>query len=75
MRLTGSFASTRGASTAPRPPRRGDIDLRAPHPTRASERVEVQNNGIDFDTERGASARAVFDGTVTAVVVMDGFQT
>lgn len=36
-------------------------------------RVELQNNGIDFDTEPGASARAVFDGVVTAVVVMEGF--
>lgn len=37
-------------------------------------RVEVQNNGIDIEAAAGAKARAVFDGTVTMVIVMDGFQ-
>lgn len=37
-------------------------------------KVTLQNNGMDFETKPGASARAVFDGTVSAVVVMEGFQ-
>lgn len=37
-------------------------------------KVEVQNNGIDFETEPGASACAVAPGTVSMVIVMDGFR-
>ena len=37
-------------------------------------KVEIQNNGIDFQSAPGASAVAVFDGVVTMVIRMDGFQ-
>ena len=36
-------------------------------------KVEVQNNGIDIETSPGASALAVYPGTVSMVIVMDGF--
>lgn len=36
-------------------------------------KVQVQNNGIDFETSPGASARAVHSGTVTMVIVMEGY--
>lgn len=74
MRLTGSFASNKGRLPLPLNRRAVVTSTFGRHTHESLERVEVQNNGIDFDTERGASARAVFDGTVTAVVVMDGFQ-
>ena len=74
MRLTGSFASNKGRLPLPLDRRAVVTSTFGRHTHESLERVEVQNNGIDFDTERGASARAVFDGTVTAVVVMDGFQ-
>ena len=33
----------------------------------------MQNNGIDFETEPGASARAVHEGTVSMIIVMEGY--
>ena len=36
-------------------------------------KVEVQNNGIDFETTAGANARAVFPGVVTMIIKMEGF--
>lgn len=36
-------------------------------------KVQVQNNGIDFETSPGASARAVHAGTVSMVIVMEGY--
>lgn len=37
------------------------------------EKVEVQNNGIDIETSKGAYAVAVYPGVVTMVIVMDGY--
>lgn len=36
-------------------------------------KVKMQNNGIDLETEPGASARAVHEGTVSMVIVMEGY--
>lgn len=36
-------------------------------------KVRTKNNGIDFETSAGASARAVHAGTVSMVIVMDGY--
>lgn len=36
-------------------------------------RVEVQNNGIDIEATPGAKACAVFPGTVSMVILMEGF--
>lgn len=36
-------------------------------------KVKMQNNGIDLETEAGASARAVHEGTVSMVIVMEGY--
>ena len=33
----------------------------------------MRNNGIDLETEPGASARAVHEGTVSMVIVMEGY--
>lgn len=41
-----------------------------PHPSLAG--VEVKNNGVDFVTEKNASALAVFAGTVTSVFNIPG---
>lgn len=34
--------------------------------------IEIQNNGIDISTTKGAMARAVFDGEVTKVMIIPG---
>lgn len=36
-------------------------------------KVKMQNNGIDFETEPGASARTVHEGTVSMIIVMEGY--
>lgn len=36
-------------------------------------KVEVQNNGIDIETTPGSSALAVFPGTVSMIISMDGY--
>lgn len=43
------------------------------HAHKEFSKVEVQNNGIDIETSPGASAVAVYPGTVSMVIVMDGF--
>ena len=43
------------------------------HTHETLERVTVQNNGVDFETSPGASARAVYDGTVSMIIVMEGY--
>lgn len=43
------------------------------HAHKDLKRVEVQNNGIDIETTPGSYATAVFPGTVTMVIVMDGY--
>ena len=37
--------------------------------------VETDNGGIDIETSRGASARAVFEGKVSVIFQTDGFNT
>lgn len=34
--------------------------------------IKVKNNGIDFQTSQGEKARAVFNGTVTAIIIIPG---
>ncbi|MDE6120315.1 MAG: peptidoglycan DD-metalloendopeptidase family protein [Muribaculaceae bacterium] len=36
-------------------------------------KVQLVNNGMDFETIPGASARAVFPGVVSMIIVMDGY--
>lgn len=36
-------------------------------------RVEIQNNGIDIEAPSGAHVLSVFPGTVSMVILMDGF--
>lgn len=38
------------------------------------DKVEVKNDGIDISTDKGASVRAVYKGTVTGVFKVDGFE-
>jgi len=41
-----------------------------PHPDLPN--VKINNNGIDIGTDKGAKARAVFDGTVTGIISIPG---
>lgn len=72
-RLTGSFAGNKGRLLFPvagkyRIVRRFGSQ---PHPTLPH--VTVDNSGIDIQTAAGSKARAVFEGTVSAIFRQDGF--
>jgi septal ring factor EnvC (AmiA/AmiB activator) len=42
------------------------------HPHPLAPKVLIENNGIDIQTEPNATVKAVFEGTVSAVVYVDG---
>lgn len=68
--LSNSFAANRGR--LPWPVERGVITgYFGPHKHPVAQ-VIVDNNGIDIQTSAGATARAVFEGTVTSVFPVDG---
>ena len=43
------------------------------HKHEVYKRVEVENDGIDIRTEKGSNARAIFEGTVTSVNALPGY--
>ncbi len=69
--LSSSFAANRGR--LPWPVEKGYvISAFGTHKHPVAERVMVENNGIDIQTAAGATARAVFDGTVTNIFYVPG---
>ncbi len=73
--LTGSFESNKGKLLFPvngfyKVVRRFG---RQPHPTLPH--VTIDNSGIDIETAAGATVRAVFAGTVSAIFHQDGYGT
>jgi septal ring factor EnvC (AmiA/AmiB activator) len=66
MELSRDFASNQGR--LPWPVAKGNITSsfgRHEHPSLKG--VFIENNGVDFKTEAGATARAVFDGNVISI--------
>lgn len=71
MTLSTNFAENR--AKLPWPSERGVITStfgEHPHPTLRD--IKTVNNGVDISTEEGAQARAVFEGTVSAVIAIPG---
>jgi septal ring factor EnvC (AmiA/AmiB activator) len=71
LALSGQFADNEGK--LPWPSDRGVITSyfgEHPHPTMRS--IMIDNNGIDITTDKGTKARAVYEGTVSAVVSIPG---
>ncbi|MFM1875498.1 MAG: hypothetical protein RL266_1235 [Bacteroidota bacterium] len=71
LELSGKFSNDEGK--LPWPAERGVITSsfgEHPHPTLPS--IKIENNGIDITTDKGAKARAVYEGTVSAVVSIPG---
>lgn len=69
--LAESFTTNKG--TLPWPVERGVITERfgkQKHPVLAG--IETYNNGVKITTEKGASVRAIFDGTVSRVLNIPG---
>lgn len=71
--LSGGFAANKGMLPAPvdRPYTISSAFGRNSHADLS--RIEIRNNGIDLRTSQGASARAVFRGTVSSIFRLDGY--
>jgi murein hydrolase activator len=69
--LSNSFENNRGR--LPWPVEKGFIaEPFGKHPHAVAEKVMIENNGLEIQTSVNAVARAVFDGTVTAVLYLPG---
>jgi septal ring factor EnvC (AmiA/AmiB activator) len=69
--LANSFESNRGR--LPWPVEKGFVSDRfGVHPHAVERRVNVENNGVTIRTSEGATARAVFDGSVANVFYIPG---
>jgi septal ring factor EnvC (AmiA/AmiB activator) len=67
VELSNSFAANKGK--LPWPSEKGIITgIFGEHPHPVLKYVKVRNNGIDISTEKGANARAVFNGKVSRVM-------
>ena len=73
--LSGTFAQNKGKLLFPVSGRYKIVRQfgRQPHPTQRH--VMTDNSGIDIEISSGTTARAVFDGTVSAIFRQDGFHT
>lgn len=69
--LSASFESNKGK--LPWPVERGVITSSfGTHNHPVLPGIKIENNGIDITTDKGATARAIFDGTVTSVFTIPG---
>lgn len=71
--LSEYFVSNKGKLPAPVDSKYTIVSTfgRNAHPDMS--KIQVQNNGIDIATPAGASAKAVFGGTVSSIFRLDGF--
>jgi len=73
VKLSSDFSANKGG--LPWPVAQGNIVSHyGTHPHPVLENVQVTNNGIDIKTNAGASVKAIFSGTVTAVFNIRGLQ-
>ena len=71
LKLSNSFAANKGK--LPWPVMEGIITGKyGKHPHPVLKGIQINNNGIDISTTKGASARAVFDGEVSSVAIIPG---
>lgn len=73
-RLTGSFAANRGRLLFPVAGRYSVVSVFGINRHRQLSNAEINNSGIDIAVPSGTQARAVFDGTVSSIIFMNGFQ-
>ena len=73
--FSGSFESNKGRLLFPVTGKYKIIGTFGQHRHPDLKYVKVNNNGIDIEAQAGASARAIFDGKVSAVFPQDGYHT
>lgn len=72
LKLSANFEMNK--NKLPWPLKRGVISEKfGEHPHPVLKNVTVQNKGVDFLTDKGAKARAVFEGEVTRVISIAGY--
>lgn len=73
--LSGSFESNKGRLPFPVSGKYRIVKQFGRHRHPELQYIQTDNGGIDIETEPGTSAKAVFDGVVSAVFPQDGFNT
>lgn len=74
-KLSGSFASNKGNLLIPVSGTYSVVSRFGVQQHKEASRVQTNNAGIDISVPQGATARAVFDGTVSKIFVLPGYQT
>ncbi len=70
-KLSNSFSGNKGS--LPWPVEQGVITGSfGEHPHKELKNIVIKNNGVDIQSNRGARARAIFEGTVSGVVSIPG---
>lgn len=72
-RLTGSFASNKGRLLFPVAGKYTIVSNFGTNELPELSKVKVDNLGIDIEVPRGAAARAVFEGVVSSIFRLDGY--
>ncbi len=72
--LTGSFASNKGRLLFPVAGRYTIVGTFGRSQHGDLDHVQVDNSGIDIAVSPGTKARAVFEGTVSSIFFMDGYE-
>ena len=75
INLSQNFAANKGKLPTPLSGRYRIVSHYGTHQHPDLKYVKINNQGIDLQTTAGVKARAVFDGTVTAVFVVPGYNT
>lgn len=70
----GDFAKAKGRLSSPVDRKATVVGTFGRHSHEEYSKVEIQNNGLDFEAEAGANACSVFPGTVSMVIVMEGYR-
>lgn len=73
-KLSGSFANNKGRLPWPIDGGATVVSDFGRHTHSDYSKVEIQNNGIDFESSAGAHAKAVFPGKVSMIIVMEGYK-
>ena len=71
--LTGSFAGNKGKLLFPVAGRYNVVGTFGRNRHSTLSHVEIDNSGVDIEVQPGTNARAVFDGTVSAIFYMEGY--
>lgn len=72
-RLTGSFASNKGHLLFPVAGKYTIVSNFGTNELPELSKVKVDNLGIDIEVPRGVNARSVFEGTVSSIFRLDGY--